>query len=187
MILPECCFGLCYWRKDRLDVRIFGSICRRGLGREMLRSRLALAGIVWVACASWVLASGQKRVDEADCVDFGAEKAELDKTGIAEDLEKGADWGKDNLSPQRLKQIERYLYIDERLTFRCPNVLAAAAVRQMEEQARLKALAALERERLWLERMKKIPSPERKPETLIARAKGPEAHAVPPLPERKSR
>lgn len=137
--------------------------------------------------AGLALADGTARVDEVACVAFGAEKAELDKTKIAEDIERGAEWGKANLSPERLKQISRYIVLDEKLTFRCPNVLAAAAVRQMEEQARLKAITALERERLWLERLAKITPPERKPETKVAKAGPVPGEGVPPLPERKSR
>jgi len=152
----------------------------------MLRARLALAVVALAACTSGVVAAEDARIDEAACVAFGSEKAELDKTKVADDIEKGADWGKDNLAPERLIQIKRYIYLEERLTFRCPNVLAAAAVRQMEEQARLKALAALERERLWLERLQKIPPPERKPETMVARIKAAQDPGVPPLPERKS-
>ena len=139
------------------------------------------------ACAGLALADDTARVDEAACVAFGTEKAELDKSNIAEDIERGAEWGKANLSPERLRQISRHIFLDEMLTFRCPNVLAAAAVRQMEEQARLKAIAALERERLWLERLAKVTLPERKPETKVAKAGLVSAEGVPPLPVRKSR
>lgn len=152
----------------------------------MLRRVLALMGFV-VACAAGVSAKEAARIDEAACVDFGSEITALKKQGIEGDIERGAEWGKANLSPERLRQIERYIFLDEKLTFRCPNVLAAAAVRQMEEQARLKALAALERERLWLERMKKIPPPERRPQTKVAGVKSAARSDVPPLPVRKSR
>ncbi len=144
----------------------------------------AHGGLVFAAGAG---AKDPARINEATCVDFGTEISALEKLGIKEDIERGAEWGKANLAPERLKQVARYIFLEERLTFRCPEVLAAAAVRQMEEQARLKALAAVERERLWLERMKKIPAPGRKPETKVARAKTAVAVGVPPLPERKSR
>ena len=158
----------------------------------MLRTGLALIGIALVACTwtatfSGLLAKDAERIDEAACVAFGTEITALGKSGIPADIERGAEWGKANLTPERLRQIARYIFLEERLTFRCPNVLAAGAVRQMEEQARLKALAAVERERLWLERMKKIPPPVRRPETKIARAKTPSDIGVPPLPVRKSR
>lgn len=153
----------------------------------MLRTRLALIGIAVAAWSGVALAEDSVRVDEAACAGFEKEKADLEKTGIADDIERGADWGKANLPPERLRQISRHIFLEEKLTFRCPNVLAAAAVRQMEEQARLKAIAAVERERLWNERLSKIPPPERKPETKVARAKTAEVEGVPPLPERKSR
>ena len=94
---------------------------------------------------------------------------------------------KNNLSPERLRQVRRFIYLEEQLTFRCPDVIATAAVRQIEEQARLKALAAQERERLWKERMEKILLPEKRPQVKIARAKPIAEGGIPPLPERKSR
>lgn len=158
-----------------------------GWGQLMSKTRIVLGGIVLAAVAGSVDAGPAQRIDAAACKAFEAEKTELDKTEIAADIERGAEWGQQNLSPERLRQIARYIFLEEKLTFRCPNVLAAAAVRQMEEQARLKALADLERKRLWALRMKKIPPPARKPETKVARVKLGGAPPVPPLPERKSR
>lgn len=125
--------------------------------------------------------------DVESCKKYEIEKAELSESGIQVDIEKGAEWGKDNLSPERLRQVRRFIYLEEQLTFRCPDVIATAAVRQIEEQARLKALAAQERERLWKERMAKIVPPVRSPQIRVARAKSIAEGGIPPLPERKSR
>ncbi len=125
--------------------------------------------------------------DVENCKKYEVEKAALSKTGIQVDIEQGAEWGKNNLSPERLRQVRRFIYLEEQLTFRCPDVIATAAVRQIEEQARLKALAAQERERLWKERMEKIVLPDKRPQVKIARAKPIAEGGIPPLPERKSR
>lgn len=158
----------------------------RGKGLAvMLRSIFILAVMASLAAGS---AARADRVNITDCKGFEAEKVALDKTGIAEDVAKGPEWGKANLSPERLRNVGRYIFLEEQLTFRCPDVFATAAVRQMEEQARLKALAALERARLWEESMKKVVPPVKKPKTELARnvaVSGGEA--IPPLPVRKSR
>ncbi|MCH9807485.1 MAG: hypothetical protein K0U74_07125 [Alphaproteobacteria bacterium] len=151
----------------------------------MLRSIVILGGLILVGAGSPAAA---ERVDSAACKGFELEKAALEKAGIAEDVAKGPEWAKTNLAPDRLRKVGRFIHLDEQLKFRCPDVIAAAAVRQMEEQARLRALAALERARLWEESMKKVVPPERKPKTKVAEIKKrARQKGIPPLPERKSR
>lgn len=145
---------------------------------------LAGIGLVGSALLSPVQAAAS---DVETCKSYEVEKAELSESGIQSDIEKGAEWGKTNLSPERLRQVRRFIYLEEQLTFRCPDVIATAAVRQIEEQARLKAMAAQERERLWKERMAKIVPPDRRPQIKIARARTIAEGGIPPLPERKSR
>lgn len=141
------------------------------------------------AGAADALGAGQAagRITVEHCKAFEAEKAQLDATGMAEDVERGPEWGQANLSKERLASVRRYIFLEEHLTFLCPDLVMAAAVRKLEEQARLQAAAALERQRMWDERMKAIPPPERGPVTKVARAPPTGADGVPPLPERKSR
>lgn len=128
-----------------------------------------------------------ERISAQDCKTFETEQEKLEKSDLPKDIEKGPEWAKANLKPERIRLIGRFIYLQEQLEFRCPDVLATAAVKQMEEQARLRALARVERERLWLERMKKIVPPDRKPQSKIARAKSAGNSGLPPLPERKTR
>ena len=157
---------------------------RRQLGLAwMLKSTAILAGVaVFISGAFGSAQAAQTDVDT--CKGFETEKVSLDKAGIAADLARGAEWGKGNLAPERLRQVKRFIFLEEQLTFRCPEVLAAAAVRQMEEQAKLKALAAVERDRLWKERMEKVVPPERNPQVRVARVVSIAEGGVPPLPER---
>ncbi len=127
------------------------------------------------------------RIQVSDCQAFEKEHSDLLAAGIREDIEKGAEWGKANLPKERLDKIARFIEVTEYLDFRCPNVIASAAVRKMEEQARLRAAARQERERLWMERMLKIEPPVRNPETRVAKASGLPRDGTPPLPVRKSR
>lgn len=160
---------------------------RRRMGRAlMLKLKFIFAGTGLLI--SGFLAPAQATQSELEsCRKHEVEKTALVKTGIQMDMEKGAEWGKANLSPERLRQVRRFIHLEEQLTFRCPELIAAAAVRQIEEQARLKALAAQERARLWKERMEKIVLPARNPQIKVARAKRIADGGIPPLPERKSR
>ena len=152
----------------------------------MLKLTAILAGFaVFIGGAFGSARAAPTDVDT--CKGFEAEKVLLDKAGIQADLARGAEWGKGNLAPERLRQVKRFIFLEEQLTFRCPEVLAAAAVRQMEEQAKLKALAAVERARLWKERMEKVVPPERNPQVRMARVVSIAEGGVPPLPVRKTR
>ncbi|MEQ8825784.1 MAG: hypothetical protein RIC14_15570 [Filomicrobium sp.] len=150
----------------------------------------ALGAICALATACNVLGAGHaaaERISVDDCKQYATEREKLSKSDLPKDMEKGPQWAKANLSPDRIRLIGRYIYLEEQLEFRCPDLLAAAAVRQMEEQARLRALAKVERERKWLEKLKKVVPPVRKPKTKLARAKPSLKPGIPPLPERKSR
>lgn len=54
-----------------------------------------------------------------DCDKLSAEQTALDQSGIKELLAKGADWGRGNLERAKLRLIERYITVDEQLSFRC--------------------------------------------------------------------
>lgn len=148
--------------------------------------RLGAVAVMLAWCQFAPAPAMAERISAQDCKAFEAEREKLEKSDLPKDVEKGPEWAKTNLKPERIKLIGRFIYLQEQLEFRCPEVLADAAVRQMEEQARLRALARVERERLWLENLKKIVPPERKPESKIARAKNVDSGEFPPLPERKA-
>lgn len=148
--------------------------------------RLGVVAVMLAWCQFAPAPAMAERISAQDCKAFEAEREKLEKSDLPKDVEKGPEWAKTNLKPERIKLIGRFIYLQEQLEFRCPEVLADAAVRQMEEQARLRALARVERERLWLENLKKIVPPERKPESKIARAKNVDSGEFPPLPERKA-
>jgi hypothetical protein len=152
----------------------------------MIYARVVLIGSVLVIATGMATTAKAQRVDANACKAFEEEKAQLETTNIAEDIERGAEWAQANLSPERLRQVARYIFLQEKLTFQCPSVLAAAAVQKVEEQARLKALADVERARRWEERMSNIVPPDRKPDTKVARARSASGDDAPPLPTRKS-
>lgn len=53
------------------------------------------------------------------CAALKAEAATLDATGLKDEMEKGPDWAKANMAPDRLSQVARYIEIEEQISFRC--------------------------------------------------------------------
>ena len=85
----------------------------------------AIAGIGYLTLI--VAASGEalgEPLDKAACDALRAEQAGLVTAGLKSDLEKGAEWAKSNLQPDRLKQIQHYIEVEEGLAFRCRVILA---------------------------------------------------------------
>ena len=54
------------------------------------------------------------------CESLKAEQSKLAATGLRSDMQRGAQWGKSNLSAERLSQVARLIEIDEQILFRCP-------------------------------------------------------------------
>jgi hypothetical protein len=61
------------------------------------------------------------RLDKDACEALKSEQARLIEGGTKADMERGPDWAKANLAPDRLKRIERLLEVEEGLAFRCPQ------------------------------------------------------------------
>ena len=62
-----------------------------------------------------------ERLDKEACEALKAEQARLVEAGAKADMERGPEWAKANLAPDRLKRIARLLEVDEGLAFRCPQ------------------------------------------------------------------
>jgi hypothetical protein len=54
-----------------------------------------------------------------ECDKLQAEQTALTTAGVREQLSRGAEWGKANLSPAQLKSVERFILLEEQLNFRC--------------------------------------------------------------------
>jgi hypothetical protein len=75
-----------------------------------------VASVALGASAAWAAP-----LDEAACTQLKEEHAQLAKGGTKADLDKGPAWAKANLTPERLKEVERYIAVEEQLLFRCPQ------------------------------------------------------------------
>jgi hypothetical protein len=54
-----------------------------------------------------------------ECDKLQMEQTALTASGVREHLGRGPEWGKANLSPAQLKSVERYIALEEQLSFRC--------------------------------------------------------------------
>jgi hypothetical protein len=61
-------------------------------------------------------------LDKAACDALHAEAATLAAAGLKADMEKGPEWAKANLPEDRMKQIQRYIEVEEGLAFRCRKI-----------------------------------------------------------------
>lgn len=99
---------------DRLMLR---PVCK---GRMSLVRR-CLAAIA--VCTVW-LGAGSPHVVAAslskeECDKLHAEQAELTAEGVREQFDRGAEWGKANLPPDKLQRVQRFIGNEEQLSFRC--------------------------------------------------------------------
>ena len=95
-----------------------------------------------------------ERLEKEACEALKAEQARLVEAGAKADMERGPEWAKSNLAPDRLKRIERLLEVEEGLAFRCPqprpapveveakSVPAVPAAKKAEEPAADKSAGA---------------------------------------------
>ncbi len=63
------------------------------------------------------------KLDKETCDQLRAEKVTFAQSGILGDFEKGADWGKANLSADRLREVEHFILLDEQLKFGCREAI----------------------------------------------------------------
>lgn len=80
------------------------------------------------------------KLDKEACDQLRAEKIKFVQSGILADLKRGPEWGKTNLSADRLREIEHYIMLDEQLKFACREAtLSADAMRAGEEAIKIEA------------------------------------------------
>lgn len=66
------------------------------------------------------------------CATLKAEHRGLVADGAKSDMDRGPEWAKSNLTPDRLGKIERLIAVEEQLSFRCGEGLTARpAIREL--------------------------------------------------------
>jgi len=61
----------------------------------------------------------QPKIDADTCTQLRLEQAKFRQSGILNDMSKGPEWAKANLSPDRLREVEHYIQLDEQVEFGC--------------------------------------------------------------------
>ncbi len=85
-----------------------------------------LTGTITCRLASAVLLAGclianaaAEPLPKETCETVKTEQDALIAAGIKDDMAKGPDWAKSNLRRDRLKEVERFIDLEEQLNFRC--------------------------------------------------------------------
>jgi hypothetical protein len=82
-------------------------------GGQKVRS-LAVAVAVAGAGAAWAA-----KLDKTACAALSSELAAIKNSGIKADMERGPEWAKANMPPERLQSALRLLELEDQLEFRC--------------------------------------------------------------------
>lgn len=90
----------------------------------------ALAGVVTSADAA------TPKLDKETCAQFKTEQIKFIQSGILADLQRGPEWGKANLSADRLREVEHYIQLDEQLKFACREATLTPDLAKVEEIAK---------------------------------------------------
>lgn len=86
------------------------------LGRPCLIAALCLAAP----------GAGAAPLTPAECKTLKSEHESLLAAGAKTDMAKGPDWAKKNLTADRLDKIARLITVEEKLSFRCGQLVTAA-------------------------------------------------------------
>lgn len=89
-----------------------------GLTEPVIAVAAALAILSWAGAASASPANG-KAANAKICTELAAEQQSLIGLGVKRNMEKGADWARDNLPQGDLNMIQRFIDVSERIKFRC--------------------------------------------------------------------
>jgi hypothetical protein len=81
----------------------------------------AITYVAWGLALAWAGESLATPLDKAVCDNLKEEHGQLVLAGAKANMERGPDWAKVNLAPDRIKQIERLIDVEEMLAFRCPQ------------------------------------------------------------------
>ena len=86
----------------------------------MSRGGRAIRSVVAAAiCAAAPSMAFATKLDKAACADLATELNAITGTGIKAEMERGPEWAKANMPPERLQSARRLLELEDQLEFRC--------------------------------------------------------------------
>jgi hypothetical protein len=96
------------------------------------RCVIALAALAVPAATA--LATDPK-IDADTCTQLRLEQIKFRQTGIVDDIQKGPEWAKANLTPDRLREVEHYMALDEQVKFGCRDAKLSPEAEKASEAA----------------------------------------------------
>jgi hypothetical protein len=100
---------------------------------------IRFTGVLFIAWLLPVAAHATKpKLDKDTCTQLRLEQTQFLKAGVAKDISKGPEWAKTNLSADRVREIARYIKLDEEVRFGCRDAkLSADAEKASKAAARI--------------------------------------------------
>ncbi len=91
--------------------------------KPVKRAQRIVSGIclVFAQASLWTAAAPAAPLAANACQEAQLEYAALSAAGVEEDFRRGAQWGQANLSAERLRQVARFIELQETILFRCPR------------------------------------------------------------------
>lgn len=100
------------------------------------RAAIALA-IVVVALPAYAAPIGKKA-----CKTLKKDYERLLETGLQRDMDRGPQWAKNNLPPERIESIKYLIEMEEKLSFRCGHLVTAKPSMKKKEKPTNKGASA---------------------------------------------
>lgn len=79
----------------------------------------------WLAAVLFAETASAGPLEPQACATLKSEHQDLVAAGAQSDMDRGPDWAKANLTPDRLQRVERLIALKEQLSFRCGVMLTA--------------------------------------------------------------
>lgn len=104
----------------------------------MMIARVRRVGVCLIALGAMAapVCAANPKLDKETCAQFKTEQVKFIQSGILADLHRGPDWGKANLTADRLREIELYITLDEQIKFACREATLTPDLAKVEEIAK---------------------------------------------------
>lgn len=100
--------------------------------------RPAIVALGFAALAASPVSATEAKLDAETCNQLRLEHMKFVESGTAADMQKGAEWARANLAPDKLRDVELFIQLDEQINFGCRDAkLTLDAVRAAEAAKRL--------------------------------------------------
>ncbi len=100
---------------------------------HLVRRCLAAIAICIPGLAFGLPAAVAAPLGKEECDKLQVEQTELTAAGVRAQLDRGPEWGKANLPPDRLQVVQRFIAVEEQLNFRCGLAKLRVNLPQTEE------------------------------------------------------